>query len=131
MTNVEPTRPRYPGMRLPWQVVCSAAAAHVAAGTGKCDARGRSEMGLCLVTVICLGVVDGVGRLRKPMSCPPMDGLEVLSSPKAARSSPTCTDHRTRRARSKERELWSSRRAVVLIGGRHKGLTLNQTVGAC
>lgn len=55
MTKVEPTRPRYPEMRLPWQVVCSAAAAaHVAAGTGKCDARGRSEMGLCLVTVICL-----------------------------------------------------------------------------
>lgn len=57
MTKVEPTRPRCPEMRLPWQVVCSAAAAaHVAAGTGKCDARGRSEMGLCLVTVICLGM---------------------------------------------------------------------------
>lgn len=30
-----------------------------------------------------------------------------------------------------QEELWPSRRAVVLIGGRHKGLTLNQTVGAC
>ena len=82
---------------------------------------GRSEMGLRLDAVIYLACRSkSGGRSSRWKCCPPMN--RVLNCLKDARSSPT--NHKTN-TDEQQKKLWSGRRAVVLIGGRHKCLTLN------